>query len=125
MNDFFASPIAGWVAIALMAVGGALTVFLAISLPNSPFKEKWDAYVAYLNQYVRFLLLKESAQSIAQKQAVVIAILLVILAATGGAQLRAVQRHFATQRTMEKGAVIAFHVQCDRDRVGARVLRVA
>ena len=39
MNDFFASPIAGWVAIALMAVGGALTVFLAISLPNSPFKE--------------------------------------------------------------------------------------
>ncbi|HJK94884.1 MAG TPA: type II secretion system F family protein [Polyangiaceae bacterium LLY-WYZ-15_(1-7)] len=83
MNDFFASPIAGWVAIALMAVGGALTVFLAISLPNSPFKEKWDAYVAYLNQYVRFLLLKESAQSIAQKQAVVIAILLVILAATG------------------------------------------
>lgn len=83
MNDFLADPLSGYLAIALMAAGAALFVYLGISLPDSPLKSKWDDYVAYLNKYVRFLLLKTTGAQIARYQVVGLAALLVLTVATG------------------------------------------
>jgi len=83
MNEFLASSAAGYVAIALIAVGGALTIFLAIVLPDSPFRDVYERYVTTLDGYVRFLLLKTTGAYIARVQAIVIGVLLVLLAASG------------------------------------------
>ncbi len=83
MNDFLANPLSGYLAIALMAGGTALFVYLAITLPDSPLKAYWERYVAYLNRYVRFLLLKTSGAQIAKYQAAAIALLALLTAATG------------------------------------------
>ncbi len=83
MNEFFASPVSGWVAIGLMAVGSFLAIYLAISLPNSPLKTQWAIYVSKLDAYVKFLLLKQTGAEIARNQAIIISILLLVFAATG------------------------------------------
>ncbi len=83
MNDFLAKPLSGYLSIALMAVGAGLFVYLAVSLPDSPLRSRWEAYVAYLNRYVRFLLLKTSGAEIAKYQAIALAVLLVLTVATG------------------------------------------
>lgn len=85
MNEFLASPTSGWLAIALMGLGGGVAVYLALALPNTAMKEKWQKYVAHLDGYVRFLLLKQTAAQIARNQAIALAVLLLLLAATANA----------------------------------------
>ncbi len=83
MNEFFASPVSGWVAIGLMAVGSFLAIYLAISLPNSPLKTQWAIYVSKLDAYVKFLLLKQTGAEIARNQAIIISILHLFSPPTG------------------------------------------
>ncbi len=83
MKDFLASSVSGWLAIGLMGVGGGLAVYLAFALESSPLRDQWTRYVRYLDHYVRFLLLKQTAAEIARNQAIVGGILLLVLAASG------------------------------------------
>ena len=70
MKDFLASSVSGWLAIGLICVGGGLAVYLALALESSPLRDYWTRYVRYLDQYVRFLLLKQTAAEIARNQAI-------------------------------------------------------
>lgn len=82
MKDFLASSVSGWLAIGLMGVGAGLAIYMALALESSPLRDLWNRYVRYLDQYVRFLLLKQTAAEIARNQAIVIALLMLVLAAT-------------------------------------------
>ena len=83
MNDFLASSVSGWLAIALMGVGAGIAIYLALALESSPLREGFARYVRYLDGYVRFLLLKQTAAEIARNQAIGVAVLVLLFAATG------------------------------------------
>ena len=90
MNEFIAPPLAGVLSIALFALGAALFTFTAVADAESPFRHAWERYVAHLAEFTRFLLKRTPARQIAQAQALVIAVLVVLLAATGQILLVAV-----------------------------------
>lgn len=83
MTAFLQSPLSGWLAIALMGLGGFGAIYMALAMPSSPVKDKWDQYVRFLDKYVKFLLLKKSGTEIARTQALALAACALAFTATG------------------------------------------
>ena len=83
MDDFLASRAAGWLGIAMLSLGAGAAVLIATATPNSPVRAAYDRYVANINEDVRFLLLKRSAEEIVRMQMFGFAAVLALLALTG------------------------------------------
>ncbi|MEM9068507.1 MAG: type II secretion system F family protein [Myxococcota bacterium] len=87
MTGFLANSLSGYIAIALMGIGSGLFVYLSVALPNSPMKGKWRQYTAFLDTYIRFLLLRTTGNQIAQGQLVGICVCIILLILTGNVLL--------------------------------------
>ncbi len=83
MDEFLASRAAGWLGIAMLSLGAGAAVLIATATPNSPVRAAYDRYVATINEDVRFLLLKRSAEEIVRMQMMAFAAVLALLALTG------------------------------------------
>lgn len=83
MDEFLASRAAGWLGIAMLSLGAGAAVVIATATPSSPVRAAYDRYVANINEDVRFLLLKRSAEEIVRMQMFAMAAVLALWALTG------------------------------------------
>lgn len=83
MDDFLASRLAGWVGILMFSLGAGAAVVIATATPHSPVRSTYNRYVDSIDQDVRFLLLRRSAEEIVRIQLFAIAAIVALWTLTG------------------------------------------
>jgi len=83
MDDFLASSLAGWVGILMFSLGAGVAVVIATATPHSPVRSAYNRYVDSINEDVRFLLLRRSAEEIVRIQLFAIAAIVALWTLTG------------------------------------------
>lgn len=83
MDDFLASRLAGWVGILMFSLGAGAAVVIATATPHSPIRAAYNRYVDSINEDVRFLLLRRSAEEIVRIQLFAIAAIVALWTLTG------------------------------------------